>query len=147
MGRACTLNEPNIVATMGYLAGVFPPGKSDRDPPADGQRRLRRRPPQGGRGHPIGAPGVPVGLTLAMSDYQAVDGGESKRDQIRRSMEDVFLDATARRRLRGRADVLPQPGRPDGVVGGEEGVPTLIMGYEYYPEALEATIRRAWEAT
>ena len=34
---------------------------------------------------------------------------------------------------------------PDGVLGPEDGVPTLIMGYEYYPESLEATIRRAWE--
>ena len=24
-------------------------------------------------------------------------------------------------------------------------MPTLIMGYEYWPEALEATIRRAWD--
>src|SRR5437879_971167 len=29
MGWACTFNEPNIVATMGYLAGVFPPGRRD----------------------------------------------------------------------------------------------------------------------
>ena len=36
---------------------------------------------------------------------------------------------------------------PNGVLGPEDGVPTLIMGYEYYPEALAATIRRAWEVT
>ena len=29
MTRACTLNEPNIVATMGWHAGMFPPGKTD----------------------------------------------------------------------------------------------------------------------
>ena len=29
IGWACTFNEPNIVATMGYLAGVFPPGRRD----------------------------------------------------------------------------------------------------------------------
>ena len=58
---------------------------SDREPAPPGQRasscdahrKARRRHP--GRR----APGVPVGLTLAMSDYQAVDGGESKLDQIR----------------------------------------------------------------
>src|SRR5687768_5986006 len=27
--RACTINEPNIVATVGYLAGRFPPGEQD----------------------------------------------------------------------------------------------------------------------
>ena len=30
MPWACTFNEPNIVATMGYLAGVFPPGGATR---------------------------------------------------------------------------------------------------------------------
>ena len=39
MARACTLNEPNIVATMGYLYGLFPPGK--RDP--DLRRQMGRR--------------------------------------------------------------------------------------------------------
>src|SRR5206468_12129626 len=29
MGRACTLNEPNIVATFGDLHGLFPPGERD----------------------------------------------------------------------------------------------------------------------
>jgi len=29
IGRACTLNEPNIVATMGYLYALFPPGMRD----------------------------------------------------------------------------------------------------------------------
>jgi beta-glucosidase len=31
--------------------------------------------------------------------------------------------------------------------GPEPGVPTTQMGYEFWPEALEATIRRAWEVT
>ena len=30
-----------------------------------------------------------------------------------------------------------------GPIGPEPGVPTLIMGYEFWPEALEATIRYA----
>ena len=36
---------------------------------------------------------------------------------------------------------------PDGMRGPEPGVPTTQMGYEFWPEALEATIRRAWEVT
>ena len=36
---------------------------------------------------------------------------------------------------------------PDGVLGAEEGVPTTQMGYEFWPRALEGTIRRAWEMT
>jgi beta-glucosidase len=36
---------------------------------------------------------------------------------------------------------------PDGAVGPEEGVDVLVMGYEYWPQALEATLRRAWDYT
>jgi beta-glucosidase len=88
-----------------------------------------------------------VGITLAMSDYQAVDGGESKLDQIRRGMEDVFFDATTGDDFVGVQTYSRTRVGPDGVVGPEDGVPTLVMGYEYYPESLAATIRRAWEYT
>ena len=36
---------------------------------------------------------------------------------------------------------------PDGPLGPEEGVELTQMGYEFWPEALEATIRRAIAAT
>ena len=97
MARACTINEPNMVSTIGYLARRVPARASAT---ATLRRRvnevLRARPPRRGRRHP-GATrrACRSGITLAMSDYQAVDGGESKLDQIRRGMEDVFLDATA----------------------------------------------------
>jgi beta-glucosidase len=147
MRRACTINEPNIVATIGYLLGAFPPGMQDRelrhranDVFVDAHRK-------GVQAIRAAAPGVPVGLTLSMDDYQAVDGGESKRDQIRRSMEDVFLEATTGDDYVGVQTYSRSRIGPDGRLGAEEGVPTLIMGYEYYPQALEATIRRAWEVT
>ena len=41
-----------------------------------------------------GAPGVPVGLTLSMTDYQLAPGGEEKLESIRHHAEDVFLDVT-----------------------------------------------------
>lgn len=147
MRRACTINEPNIVATMGYLLGVFPPGERDRD--------LRRRANEvfvGAHRKAVdairaAAPGVPVGLTLSMDDYQAVDGGEAKRDQIRRSMEDVFLEATGGDDFVGVQTYSRSRIGPDGRLDNEPGVPVLPMGYEYWPQALEATIRRAWEVT
>jgi beta-glucosidase len=145
--RACTINEPNIVATMGHLVGVFPPGERDRD----ARHRANEVFVAAHRGAVdairAAAPGVPVGLTLSMDDYQAVDGGESKRDHIRRGMEDVFLDATEGDDFVGVQTYSRSRIGPDGRLPAEEGVPTLIMGYEYYPQALEATIRRAWERT
>ena len=147
MRRACTINEPNIVSTIGYLVGAFPPGKQDRvlrrqvnavfvDAHRKATDAIR-----------AAAPGVPVGLTLSMSDYQAVEGGHSKLEQIRGSMEDVFLDATDGDDFVGVQTYSRSRVGLEGLVGAEHGVPTLIMGYEYYPQALEATIRRAWERT
>ncbi len=147
MRRACTINEPNIVALHGYQTGVFPPGR--REP------SVRRRVGdhfceahvKAADAIRTGAPDVPVGLTLSMADYQAVDGGEAKRDQIVRSMEDVFLDATEGDDFLGVQVYTRERVGPDGLVGNEEGVPVLPMGYEHWPQALEACLRRAWTYT
>ncbi|MGI8661956.1 MAG: glycoside hydrolase family 1 protein [Acidimicrobiales bacterium] len=145
--RACTINEPNIVSLMGYGAGVFPPGRRDMQ-----LRRTvnsifcdaHRKAVDAIRG---AAPGVPVGLTVSMTDYQAVDGGESKRDSIRRRMEDEFLEATGSDDFVGVQTYTRTRVGPDGSLRNEPGVPELIMGYEYWPDSLAATIRRAWEVT
>jgi beta-glucosidase len=147
--RACTINEPNVVATMGYLIGVFPPGARDRELRrkvngifCDAHRKaveaIRK-----------GAPDVPVGLTLSMSDYQAVGGpdAEVRRDRIRYRMEDEFLEATEGDDFVGVQTYSRERIGPDGLLGPEVGVETLPMRYEFWPEALEATIRRAWAVT
>jgi beta-glucosidase len=143
MARACTLNEPNIVATMGYLQAIFPPGK--RDPAL--RRRVNdvfvdahRKAVDAIHGGPGSAP---VGLTLAMSDNQAVPGGEAARDRYRRDMEDVFLEAARGDDFIGVQCYSRTRFGPDGMLGPEDGVRTTQMGYEFWPEALEATIRRA----
>ncbi len=78
MSRACTINEPNIVATMGWHAGMFPPGKTNK-------RLSRQVAANLSKGHRVAvdairaaAPGVPVGLTLSMTDYQLLEGGEKQ---------------------------------------------------------------------
>jgi beta-glucosidase len=147
MGRACTLNEPNIVALMGYRVGVFPPGARDvelrhraNEVFVDAHRKavaaIR------------GAAPVPVGLTLSMADWQAVDGGEAKRDQERRDMEDVFLEATEGDDFIGVQTYTRFRVGPEGMRAPAAGTRLAPqMGYEFAPEALEATIRRAWEVT
>ncbi|HZP42125.1 MAG TPA: glycoside hydrolase family 1 protein [Candidatus Binatia bacterium] len=143
VGRACTLNEPNIVATMGYLYALFPPGVRDPD--------LRRRVNDvliDAHRKAVDAihsgPGTaPVGLTLAMSDYQAVAGGEAARDAYRRDMEDVFLEAARGDDFLGVQCYSRTRFGPDGMLGPEDGVALTQMGYEFWPEALEATLRRA----
>ena len=148
MTRACTINEPNIVSFCGYALGVFPPGRTGgvqaaRDVNAvfvDGHRKavdaIR-----------AAAPGTPVGLTLSMTEYVAVDGGEERLAKERKLMEDDFLDATGGDDFLGVQTYTRTRVGPKGALGAEEGVPKLVMGYEYWPQSLEATLRRAWEYT
>jgi beta-glucosidase len=62
-------------------------------------------------------------------------------------MEDVFFRATTGDDFVGVQTYSRTRVGPDGTLGPEDGVPSLIMGYEYYPESLANTIRRAWEYT
>jgi beta-glucosidase len=147
IGWACTLNEPNIVATIGYLAGAFPPGRRDpalrrsvNDIFIDAHHKATAAIKAG--------PGdFPVGLCLAMSDYVAVDGGESRRDRIRRNMQDVYLEAARGDDFIGVQTYSRDRVGVDGVIATEDGVPVTQMGYEVWPEALESTIRYATQVT
>ncbi|MHB1854419.1 MAG: glycoside hydrolase family 1 protein [Acidimicrobiales bacterium] len=145
IGRACTINEPSMVATGGYLSGVFPPGQRDRDARHRANATFidaHRRAVEVIRSGPGDAP---VGICLAMSDYQAVDGGESYLERIRAGMEDVFLDALAGDDFVGVQCYSRTRVGPSGALRPEEGVETTQMGYEFWPESLEATIRRAYD--
>jgi beta-glucosidase len=147
VGHACTLNEPNVVATFGHRWGLFPPG--GRDARLQGRanevfvmaHRKAVEAIKSGRGT------ASVGLTLAMQDLQAVDGGEARRDEERRLMEDPFLEAARGDDFIGVQTYTRLRYGPDGMRGPEPGVPTTQMGYEFWPEALEATLRRAWDET
>ena len=147
IGMACTLNEPNVVATMGWRLGIFPPRVRDR-----GRRdavnqalvtahRLGADAIRSGRGE------APVGLTLSMVDYEAAPGGQEWVERIRRPTEDVFLEGTGGDDFIGVQTYTRRRMGPGGALPPEEGVPTTQMGYEFWPEALEGTIRRAWEMT
>jgi beta-glucosidase len=144
---ACTINEPNVVSLFGYLAGTFPPGRQDLD--------LRRKVNDvfiaaHHRAVEVirGGPGsTNAGLTLSMQQWWPLEGGESNIARYRRNTEDVFLEAARTDDFIGVQTYSRLRVGPQGAVGPEEGVETTIMGYEVWPEALEATIRRAWEVT
>jgi beta-glucosidase len=147
MVRACTVNEPNIVATMGWHAGMFPPGKHD-------EALSRQVAGHLADGHRVAveairaaAPGIPVGLTLSMTDYQPISGGEQRLESIRHHAEDVFLDATTGDDFLGVQVYTRMRIGPAGWAGYEDGVPVLDMGYEFYPASLANCLRRAWEYT
>jgi beta-glucosidase len=147
IGWACTINEPNIVALLGFLAGAFPPGRRDV-----GLRRAvnevmidaHRKAAETIRSGPGNAP---VGLTLSMNDYQEVDGGGARLERIRHSMEDVYLEAAREDDFVGVQAYTRMQVGPSGAVPVPEGAETTQMGYEYWPQCLEATVRRAWQVT
>jgi beta-glucosidase len=147
VGLACTINEPNMVATHGFLSGAFPPGR--RDPAV--RRAVNDVFCQAHRKAVDAIKGVradlDVGLTLAMQQGWAVDGGEQRLDRIMKNLEDVYLEAATGDDFIGVQTYSRMRVGPDGALGPEEGVRTTLMGYEFWPESLEATIRRAWELT
>jgi beta-glucosidase len=147
MARACTINEPNIVATMGWHAGMFPPGKSDVALARTVSARLADAHRVAVDAIRQNAPGVPVGLTLSMTDYQPAAGGHEKLESIRHHAEDVFLDAVEGDDFVGVQVYTRMLIGPDGWIGYEDGVPVLDMGYEFYPAALGNCLRRAWDYT
>src|ERR1043165_9008486 len=85
----------------------------------------------------------PIGITLAMQQYDAAPGGEKLRDDAEQIIDGQFLESirgddfvgvqTYTRVRIGEHGVLPPP----------DGAERTQMGYEFYPEALEHTIRLA----
>jgi beta-glucosidase len=142
---ACTLNEPNIVARLGYEEGVFPPGRRDSGAyhrVTDNLVAAHRRAYDAIKS---AAGEASVGVTLAMSEFQAVGGAQDLLGRLRHVREDVFLEAARGDDFIGVQTYSRTRVGPDGELGPEAGVETTLMGYEFRPEALEATIRRAWD--
>jgi beta-glucosidase len=147
VGWACTLNEPNIVSSMGYRHAVFPPAHRDAARHHAVNTALCRAHRLAVDALRQGPGAFPVGLTLSMADFQAVDGGDQKLAELRRESEDVFLEATGGDDFVGVQTYSRERVGPRGPLGPEPGVPVTQMGYEVWPESLEATVRRAWTAT
>jgi beta-glucosidase len=85
----------------------------------------------------------PVGLTLALVDIQAAEGGKSKAAEFRRELADDYLE-----QLRGDDFVGVQTYSrmlvgPEGILRPGDEVEKNQMGEEFYPEALAGTIRHA----
>jgi beta-glucosidase len=166
IGMGCTINEANLTAMLASTGHVPPGGFKSVTPfVAEAARRcgttLDRFGPfllgdpykirdtmldahtrardviKGGRG------AFPLGVTLAMMDYQAVSGGEAVCEAARVQSYGAFLEAARRDDFVGVQTYSRHRFGAEGPLGPEPGVPTLIMGYEFWPEALEATIRYA----
>ncbi|GLV59917.1 beta-glucosidase [Dictyobacter sp. S3.2.2.5] len=88
-----------------------------------------------------------VGLTLAMQDIQAGPGGEEMAAHMRHELQDVYLQGTQGDDFIGVQTYSRQRFGPQGPLPAEEGVELTQSAYEFWPEALTATIRYASQAT
>jgi beta-glucosidase len=142
IGIACTINEPNIVAVMGYLLGVFPPQVTD-----DGRfvavNEMMRKAHVAMREALREGPGTyPIGMPLSMQDYETLPGGEQEMHAMRDEMEDKYLRACEGDDYLGVQCYTKMVVGPDGVVFDPPGEKTE-MGYLFWPQCVEQTVRRA----
>jgi beta-glucosidase len=144
IGRACTFNEPNVIGVMGYSMGQFPPGVKDdlgrhlavNDTLVRAHRlavdALRASPGQ-----------FPVGMTLSMAELTADEGGDATRDAAEEILENGFLRATAGDDFIGVQCYTRIHLGPDGQAPDDPAIPQTQMGYEYWPQVVDYTVRRA----
>ena len=156
IGCACTLNEPQGLGSSGYLLGINPPGHEDD---RDGAQRAIDNLLDA---HKMGAAAIraryriPVGVTLAMPDLQYEDGAQpgSSSLEVESRVIDWFLELARKDDFIGVQTYTRFRYGPDGPrsLGHDwsdttremvETDVTTQMGYEDYPQALGAAIRRA----
>ena len=78
-----------------------------------------------------------------MTEWVAVDGGEERLERYRWHMEDRFLEATTGDDFFGVQTHSRTRTGPHGRLGPEARQRVLDMGYEFWPQAPGATLRRA----
>ncbi|HSS60902.1 MAG TPA: family 1 glycosylhydrolase, partial [Candidatus Limnocylindrales bacterium] len=156
IGYACTLNEPQGLGSSGWLLGINPPGHTDDREGAqqaiDNLLEAHRR----GAAAIRSRARIPTGVTLALPDLQYEDGAQpgSSSLEIESKVNDWFLELARQDDFIGvqtytRFRYGPEGSRSPGHDWSDttreltETDATTQMGYEYYPQALGAAIRRA----
>jgi beta-glucosidase len=84
-----------------------------------------------------------VGMTLAMFDLQAEPGAETIRDQAAAESQDIFLQAASADDFVGVQCYTRQRIGAVGPLPPEPGAEFTQMGYEMWPDAVPAAIRKA----
>jgi beta-glucosidase len=87
----------------------------------------------------------PVGLTLALVDIQAAEGGENMAGKFRRELADNYLERLREDDFVGVQTYSRMVVGPDGLIPPGADVEKNQMGEEFYPEAIGGTIRHADE--
>jgi beta-glucosidase len=142
IGIACTINEPNIVAIMGYLTGNFPPQVTSWSRFVAVNETMRNCHVAMRDALTAGPGDFPIGLPLSMQEYEAVPGFEERLESFRAEMEDKYLRSREGDDYIGVQCYTKLTLGPDGIVRDPEGE-TTDMGYRFWPECVEYTVKRA----
>lgn len=166
IGAACTINEANIPSWLAF-SGFIPEMDlfaqapwwqvaariMDADPAKMAPFTFANSPAarqvlmdahyKGSQALKSGRGTFPVGITLALSDIQAAPGGEEKAQQARYACNDSWLEAVRGDDFVGVQTYSRQRYGPEGALPSEDEMEVTQMGYEFWPEALEATLREA----
>jgi beta-glucosidase len=166
IGVACTLNEANLGAYQ-YLIGSLPLKLDPTHVPwlVEAARRIGADPNRFApflmcdqmkardtmlEAHRLSTAALkssrgkfPVGICVALGDLQAEPGGKDRRDRIKAECQDIFFEAARGDDFIGVQTYTRNRIAADRTLGPEAGVETTLMGYEFWPDALEATIRQA----
>jgi beta-glucosidase len=142
---ACTVNEPNIVALMGYLMAQFPPAVTDwgrfaavNEVMRDCHRAMRDA-------LRVGPGDFPIGLCLSMQEYEAVPGGEELLATLVEEMEDKYLRELSDEDFVGVQCYTKIQIGPEGLVPSTGEL--TEMGYLFWPQCVESTARKAARVT
>lgn len=162
-----TINEPNILATLGDLGALL----RAQDPAAEYAAIAARRP--FGQDGVLGAATLPepddaivttlieahraarevlhartgarVGWTVAMQAFEPQCGGEDAWAAHTRTWEDRFLEASREDDWLGVQSYTSQLVGPDGPLGAPPGARTTQLGWAFRPDAVGIALRRAAE--
>jgi len=144
----CTINEPNIVSLMGYLVGIFPPGKrGDREGMGACNEHMKAAHRKSYDVIKAGPGEFPLGLCVSMGDWWAPKSAQEALVNMRYTHEGQFLECARGDDFVGvqaySRNRLDESGRTTGPEPGVEVVTS--MGYEFWPQSLEVSIRHAAE--
>ena len=163
----CTINEPQIVALMGYQSEIFPPGAGDTSLYWPVTRNFVAAHQAALETYKSHAPDTKVGVTLAVTDFQAADDDSvTLRDRVHHRMVQVYYDAIRTGWLRGPKleEEIPglSPSTNDfvgvqfysrsvlsakhGQLRPPAGAETTQMGYEVVPESFVTVLKGASDA-
>ncbi|MFM8973946.1 MAG: glycoside hydrolase family 1 protein [Actinomycetota bacterium] len=144
----CTINEPNIVSLMGYLVGIFPPGrKGDLEGMGASNEHMKAAHRKAYDVIKAGPGDFPLGLCVSMGDWWAPESAQDALVSTRHMHEGQFLECARGDDFVGvqaySRNRLDENGMTTGPEPGVEVVTS--MGYEFWPQALEVSIRHAAE--